>query len=172
MAKTFEANIVTKQQFQAVGLKWQGTFAEAGAGGIREVMKELQDRLSEIECIANRDSLLGLSYLDIPGGFTHYSVVEVTKVNRVPSGMLSLTVPTLTYAQSEHHKGENIDQSYKNVFEWIEANGYSHYKADLAHYEEYPMTQDSYSNEPEFNILIPIIENRLISGLSLFQNGS
>jgi predicted transcriptional regulator YdeE len=158
MTTTFEAKIVTKPAFHAVGIRWEGTFAEAGAGGIRKVMKEMQDRLHEIEHVINPKFLLGLSYHMRPDGFTHYSVVEVGEVDKIPEGMVAISVPSLTYATCQHIRGQEIERSYKNIYEWIAGMGYSLYEGDLAHYEEYPIEQDPYSTEPEFKILIPIVE--------------
>lgn len=43
-------------------LKWEGTFAEAGAGAIRKVQTEFKRRLHEIKNMMHPDELLGLSY--------------------------------------------------------------------------------------------------------------
>lgn len=152
--------IVTKPAFHAVGLKWEGTFAEAAAGGIRLVHQEIQRRFREIPHVVNPDKLLGLSYHAQPegNGFTHYAVVEVAKVEQIPSGMVQVSVPTLTYAKYEHRKGLEIEQSYQNIYAWIEQQGFSPLKGGLTHFEEYPMNQDPHTKAPEFTILIPILK--------------
>lgn len=150
--------LVTKASFHAVGLKWAGTFAEAGAGGIRIVQTDLQNRLKEINHILHPETLLGLSYHVTEGGFTHYAVVEVEKVEDIPEGMITIHIPTLTYAKCEHKKGQNIDATYTNIFNWIENTGYKLNKSDVTHFEEYPMHQDPYSKDPEFTVMIPIVK--------------
>ncbi|MFD0677782.1 MULTISPECIES: GyrI-like domain-containing protein [unclassified Paenibacillus] len=154
-----ESTIITKESFQAVGLKWEGTFAEAGAGGIRAVHTEIKRRLQEIRDVLYPDILLGLSYHINEGGFTHYSVMEVESAEHIPDGMVSITVPTLTYAKCEHKKDQNIDLSYKNMYAWIASQGYQLHKGEVTHYEEYPIHQDPYVKDPEFIIMIPI-ENK------------
>jgi predicted transcriptional regulator YdeE len=156
MEQKNESELITKESFHAVGLKWEGTFAEAGAGGIRIVHSEMQDRVKEINQTLHPEILLGLSYHNIEGGFTHYAVVEVEKVGGIPEGMITITLPTLTYAKCEHKRGQSIDASYNNIYSWIENKGYKLYKGDVTHFEEYPMHQDPYSKDPEFAILIPI----------------
>jgi predicted transcriptional regulator YdeE len=154
-----DAMLVSKEAFQAVGLKWEGTFAEAGAGGIRKIQAEIHKRLEEIPHVTNPDLLLGLSYHAIPGGdgFTHYAVVEVEKVEAIPSGMVSISVPTLTYAKCEHQKGQSIEQSYNNIYIWIGKQGFEENPVDhLTHFEEYPMKQDPYDKDPAFKIMIPV----------------
>ncbi|UFJ40314.1 GyrI-like domain-containing protein [Brevibacillus humidisoli] len=158
MEQLTAAAVVTRTGFQAIGLKWEGTFAEAGAGDIRRVHQEMHRRLQEIPHVVQPDKLLGLSYHAHPGaaGFTHYAVVEVGKVEQVPAGMVHLSVPTLTYAKCEHRKGQEIIRSYQNLYTWIEQQGFSPFKGDLTHLEEYPMAQDPHTDDPEFTILIPI----------------
>lgn len=156
MEQNIEKVIVTKEAFTAVGIKWEGTFAEAGAGGIRTVQEEMNQRLQEIKHVTRPDVLLGLNYHITGDSFVHHAVVEVEKVENLPEGMVSISIPTLTYAKCEHKRGENIQQSYTNIFNWIDSLGYTLNKEYVTHFEEYPMGQDPYSNDPEFAILIPI----------------
>ncbi|MBS4200033.1 effector binding domain-containing protein [Bacillus sp. FJAT-49732] len=153
------AVLTSKEAFHAIGLKWEGTFAEAGAGAIREIQTELKERLKEIPHIINPDIMLGLSYHATPGGdgFTHYAAIEVEKVDNIPSGMVSIFVPTLTYATCEHHKDQSIERSYDNIYDWIRSEGLNENNVDhLTHFEKYPMNQDPYSTDPEFTIMIPV----------------
>lgn len=77
-------------------------------------------------------------------------------MEQIPSGMVQVSVPTLTYAKCEHRKGQDIDRSYQNIYAWIEQQGFSLFKGDLTHFEEYPMNQDPHTKDPEFTIMIPI----------------
>lgn len=154
-----EAALSRKEAFQAVGLRWEGTFAEAGAGGIRAVHRTLQERLVEIPYAIHTDTMLGLSYHAVPGGdgFIHYAVVEVEQIDQVPDGMVTVSVPGLTYATCSHRKDQSIDQSYNHIYAWIKEQGYSEHNPDhLTHFEKYPMSQDPYSDDPEFIIMIPV----------------
>lgn len=154
-----EEALTRKVAFQAIGLRWEGTFAEAGAGGIRAVHRTLQDRLAEIPYAIHTETMLGLSYHAFPGGdgFVHYAVVEVELIDQVPHGMVTVSVPDLTYATCSHHKDQSIDQSYNNIYAWIKKQGYAEYNPDhLTHVEKYPMSQDPYSDNPEFIIMIPV----------------
>jgi predicted transcriptional regulator YdeE len=157
-----EASVIAKMGFRAVGLRWEGTFAEAGAGGIRAVQSELRRRLSEISGIVNPAELLGLSYHANPGatGFVHYCAVEVSGEDEIPAGMTVVEVPARSYAQCRHLKGESIDRSYSNIYAWIEAQGFAAHRGDLTHFEVYPMAQDPYGPDPEFTIRIPVNVNR------------
>ncbi|HAG01157.1 MULTISPECIES: effector binding domain-containing protein [Paenibacillus] len=154
-----EAALTTKEAFQAVGLKWEGTFADAAAGGIRAVHRQLQERLEEIPHAIHKDTMLGLSYHAFPGGegFIHYAAVEVEKLGKVPDGMVNVSVPTLTYAACQHSKEQAIEASYTNIYNWIKEQGYKEYSPDhLTHFEKYPMSQDPYDDHPEFVIMIPV----------------
>ncbi|NIK71355.1 putative transcriptional regulator YdeE [Paenibacillus sp. BK720] len=77
-------------------------------------------------------------------------------MEQIPEGMTSVTVPALTYAKTEHKKGDNIDSSYTNIFAWIGKQGYPLHRGDVTHFELYPMAQDPYAKDPEFTIMIPV----------------
>ncbi|MCR8642700.1 GyrI-like domain-containing protein [Paenibacillus sp. N1-5-1-14] len=156
MTQANRTMLVTKEAFQAIGLKWEGTFAEASAGGIRAVQTEFKKRLGEIKHVLHPESLLGLSYHITEGGFTHYVSVEVDRIEDVPEDMHSISVPTMTYAKCEHKKGQQIDMSYNNIYAWIENQGYQVLQGDTFHFEIYPMANDPYSNDPEFVIMIAV----------------
>ncbi|PWW08671.1 putative transcriptional regulator YdeE [Paenibacillus cellulosilyticus] len=157
MEQVKDAMLVTKEAFVAVGLKWVGTFAGAAAGEIRAMHTEFINRVHEVKHVINPDKLLGLSHhINGEDGFTHYGVVEVSHVEDIPEGMITIELPTLTYAKCEHRKGQTINASYSNIFSWIERNGYKLHVGDVTHFEIMPMDQDPYTSEPEFDILIPV----------------
>jgi predicted transcriptional regulator YdeE len=150
--------LTEKAAFTAVGMRWEGSFAEAGAGSIRAMHQRF---LAQYETIPNRvpsPHFYGLSYHAAPNasGFVHYAVVEVSEIADVPDGMLKLEVPSLTYARCDHRKGQSIDRSYQNIGMWIEAQGYRLADTELTHFELYPLIQDPYSSDPEFTIMMPV----------------
>ena len=142
--------------FEAVGLKWEGTFAGAEAGEIRDLQNELKKRLGEIPKRVNPDTLLGLSSHVVKDGFLHYTAVEVPEGAVVPGDMVRIQVPSLTCAKYEHKKGESIGLSYSNLYAWIEKQGYRAAGGEFTHIELYPMSQDAHDPAPAFTILIPI----------------
>lgn len=116
----------------------------------------MQERFHEIKHVVRRDVLLGLSYHDRKDGFTIYLMAEVERLEDIPGGMLTRTIPTMTFAVCEHHKGHSIDDSYNNIYQWINGQGYRLNTVEMKHFEEYPLTQDAYETDPEFKIMIPI----------------
>jgi predicted transcriptional regulator YdeE len=156
-----EASVISKPAFTAVGLKWEGTFAEAGSGSIRAVHEKLIRLLPDIPGQTAPGLFYGLSYHAHPGapGFIHYAVVEVegSRLSEsIPNELLCLEVPGMTYAKCEHRKGQSIDKSYQNIYLWIESQGFQLADAELTHFEIYRADHDPYGTDPEFAILIPI----------------
>ncbi|TDF94473.1 GyrI-like domain-containing protein [Paenibacillus piri] len=156
MGQFNEATLVTKRSFQAVGIRWEGTFAEAAAGDIQAVHAEVKNRLHEIKHVPDPELLLGLSHHLAEGRFTHDAVLEVSRVEEVPEGMIAVTIPELTYAMYEHKRGQNIDASYKNIYAWIKEQGLELHKGPVTHFEQYPMSNTLYMEEPAFTIMIPV----------------
>lgn len=142
--------------FEAVGLKWEGTFAGAQAGEIRDLQQDLKRRLDEIPNLVRPDILLGLSSHVVKEGFLHYAAVEVPEGTVVPGDMIRIEVPALTCAKYEHQKGQSIGLSYSNLYAWIEKQGYRAAGGEFTHIELYPMAQDAHDRDPAFTILIPI----------------
>ncbi|MBR2565333.1 MAG: GyrI-like domain-containing protein [Paenibacillus sp.] len=154
------AELIRKEAATMIGLKWEGTFAEAGAGGIRKVQTEFKRRLHEIQNVIHPEELLGLSYHVTDTGFVHYVAVRVgnTATPSVPEGMIQLEVPAHDYAKCSHAKGQSIESSYNRIYAWIEEQGLHLLNDPLTHYEVYPMEQDPYDTEPEFTILVPVMK--------------
>ncbi|MCK9907395.1 hypothetical protein MXD63_46285, partial [Frankia sp. Cpl3] len=65
-----EGKVVTRPAFTAIGLKWSGTFAQAGAGEIKKVVDRMGQRQHDIEHTVNPDIFLAISNVDRPDGFT------------------------------------------------------------------------------------------------------
>lgn len=160
------ATIVTKQAFSAIGLRWEGTFAEAGAGDIRAIHEKLLQRRVEIRGIVDPGNFYGLSYHAYPGGdgFVHYAVFEVADPGeeQIPEGMVKVQVQAMKYVKYEHRAEENISESYSSIYAWIEQQGLKtqpQEEKELTHFEIYPSDQDPYSSHPKFTIMIPVIED-------------
>jgi predicted transcriptional regulator YdeE len=151
-----EIQVVRKDGFSAVGIRWEGTFAAAAAGEIRQIQAEMQKRVDEIQHLVNPDMLLCASYVNRPDGFTAYLCAEVSEIPKIPEGMVSITIPAQTYARCELQKGDSVQQSYQKLYEWMEEQGYQPNKDGLTHLEEYPVSNDPYDTDPAFVILAPL----------------
>ncbi|WP_433748720.1 GyrI-like domain-containing protein [Paenibacillus amylolyticus] len=149
---------VHKEALSAIGLKWEGTFEEAGAGGIRVVQTEFKRRLHEITDLLHPQELLGLSYHMTDTGFIHYVAVQVNESGAqvIPKDMERIDIPSQDYACCRHVKGQAVESSYNGIYNWIEEQGLKVSGGPLTHYEVYPMDQDPYEPEPEFTIFIPL----------------
>ncbi len=164
----YEIQIVEKPAYHAVGMKWKGTFQEAGEGGVRKTINLMKGRMDEILQITHPDILLGLSYHDIPGGFSHYSVFEVSKVNQIPEGMISKTVPSFTYLRVKHHSKQSINQTYRNIAAWLKNSDYVSYRdPNIIYYDDFlPIKHEAYnlenidSNDHEYDIMIPVVKGK------------
>jgi predicted transcriptional regulator YdeE len=151
-----EIQVVKKDAFSAVGLRWEGTFAAAGEGEIRHVLAEMKRRLGEIAHKVNPDVILCAAKVNRPDGFTAYLCAEVSKVEDLPEGMVRIEIPAFTYAKTEHLPGENIQQTYAALYAWMEQEGYRSNQDGLTHLEEYPVGNNPYDPDPAFTILAPL----------------
>lgn len=152
-----EAKLVTKPGFKAVGFKQTVTFEQAQAKELHGIINKLRARHREIPHIVNPDTMLALSHPVTDKDFTFYILMEVTKFEYpLPQSMMSIEVPTHTYATCYHEAGQNIDTTYTNIHQWIKEQGLEINQRHVTHLEKYPMTQDL--DNPDFDIMIPVHE--------------
>lgn len=155
--------IVTLPAFRAVGLKWEGTYAEINPH-LRNTINEMQTRADELEEKLEPNVLLGLSYHVIADGFAHYSMFKVSDRQKIPEGMLELEVPEWTYVKTTHPSGEDPTQTYIKLLRWLTENNYTPLKELGVEYygemlpikhEYYPLDQKN--SFDRYDIYIPII---------------
>lgn len=154
--------IVTKPAFRAIGLKWEGSYQEIP--NLKKVIQTSSERVGELEHAVDPAAQLGLSYHTRRDGFVHYSVYEVSEEQGIPEGMIEIRVPELTYLVVQHHKGEDIGQTYYTISTCIAENNYQLYKEPGVDYydslplkfEKYPADRDL--QDPHFEIMIPIVK--------------
>ncbi|CAH0234227.1 hypothetical protein SRABI96_02756 [Peribacillus sp. Bi96] len=155
--------IIKKPAFNAVGYKWQGTFEEAGKGGIHALHVQMKENARFVQPIIDPDVLLGINHHNIPGGFTHYIAVEVSAGHPVLDCMESLNITERWYARHTHERGEDITSTYEMISDRIRECGYRPLKEEnMEVYDQLPIKLELYkidligSEDPEFEILIPI----------------
>ncbi|MDL4842978.1 GyrI-like domain-containing protein [Aquibacillus rhizosphaerae] len=160
---SFQCDIVTIPAYRGVGLKWNGTYDEIS--DLKRIISDMKTRVNELTYAINPDVQLGLSYHLIPNGFVHYSVYEVSEQQTIPVGMIEINVPTMTYLLTKHEKGQNVGQTYKYIFQWLQENDVRPYHDNGEEYfDDLPIKHERYpidltTNDPHFDILIPIIKN-------------
>lgn len=155
--------IVTIPAYRAVGLKWQGTYAEI-APNLKNVIRQAVIRSDELDHKVNPNVQLGLSYHVIENGFAHYAVYEVKQEQEIPEGMVEIRVPEWTYVKTTHAKGGSIQQTYTDLHNWLYHSDYTALKeADVAYYDDMPIKHEHYPvdrdlSDEHFEIYIPIVK--------------
>ena len=99
----------------------------------------LKERGDEIQHLINKEVQLGAFVAeDTTGDLDGYWVgMEVEKIEVIPPGMVSFTIPPQTYV-STFYQGTNhgIRDAYRDMHEWAEINGYAR-RSDLWHVERF-----------------------------------
>lgn len=151
-----KGKVITKEGFKGVGYKKTVTFEEAQAKALHGMIQELKSKIASIPNVVNNKGLWALSHPVTATGFTFYILAEVADFpTELEEGLITHELPTLTYATCYHAKGQQISESYSNLFQWIEEQGYRLNQQEVTHLEWYPLTQDEL--DPDFDILIPIL---------------
>jgi predicted transcriptional regulator YdeE len=159
--ENFEIKIVELPAYKGIGLKWEGSYIEVG--DLKSVINTMSSRVGELEHAVNPDLQLGLSYHLRPDGFVHYSVYEVGEEQQLPEGMIEIQIPKMTYLKVYHQKGQNIGQTYGEIFRWMKHSDYDTYREPgVEYYDVLPIKHERYPKDrdikdPHFEIYIPVI---------------
>ncbi|WP_374056833.1 GyrI-like domain-containing protein [Rossellomorea sp. FM04394] len=106
---------------------------------IPKAAAKLRERVDEIQHSVDKQVQLGAFVAeDATADLDGYWVgVEVEKIEAIPLGMVSLTIPSQTYV-STFYQGTNhgIRDAYRDMHEWTELNGYAR-RRDLWHIERF-----------------------------------
>ncbi|MGM0827445.1 MAG: GyrI-like domain-containing protein [Bacillota bacterium] len=106
---------------------------------IPKAAAKLKERVDEIQHLVNKQIQLGAFVAgDTAADLDGYWVgMEVEKIEVIPPGMVSLTIPPQTYV-STFYQGTNhgIRDAYRDMHEWEDMNGYAR-RRDLWHVERF-----------------------------------
>lgn len=141
------------EKFLGVGVKWHGTFEQAGNGDLSRLLEEFKQRMSKL---VHTHKIIGLSYHEdtTENSFTYYYLVMKEDIGEVPEGMEEVEVPASLYAAIEVN-GTDVQSEYMNLYKWIEDRGYE-LNQDRFHYlEVYPVDYDPISEPPRLKIHVP-----------------
>jgi AraC family transcriptional regulator len=153
-----EGKIVIKDEFKIVGVGWTGPYSAAHV--IPNLWRDFTNRVYEIKNKINHNVFVSPCH-DRPTDFTCYIGVEVHDFEQVPSGMISLTIPTQKYAHFTF-KGPmvNVTDFYVQCFAWLKQEGFekNHAVHGLELYDQryHPANDDPARETNEYEILIPI----------------
>ncbi len=90
-------------------MKWEGTFAEAGAGGIRVIQTESTNRVKEIKHVLYLQHLWGYPIITSREDLNlDDAVVEVDRCRGKSRGNDDSHHFHINHAKCEHKKGQNI----------------------------------------------------------------
>jgi AraC family transcriptional regulator len=157
---SMEPRIVRRSAFQVIGMA--GRFTPATNSRIPELWARFVSRIPDVPQRRGAHTL-GLCLDAAPDaadevGFTYVAGVEVERLERVPDGMMALTVPANTYAVFTHsgHIARLPDTVRQVWGHWLPASSYRHVPAP--DFEWYDERWDPRSGEGDVDIYVPIAD--------------
>nr|WP_226675947.1 GyrI-like domain-containing protein [Mesobacillus jeotgali] len=94
---------------------------------IPKASKRLSERMNEIANVVNRELQYGAFVVEHSSNEEdgYWVCVEVSEFEGIPDDMVALTIPAQMYAVLRH-QGANVKirQTYNELHQWIEVNGY------------------------------------------------
>lgn len=111
---------------------------------IPKASKRLSERMDEVTNLVNPAFQYGAFVVENSSNEEdgYWVCVEVSEFEGIPEDMVALTIPAQMYAVLRHRgSNDKIRQSYNELHQWIEANGYQRLM-DKWHLEAYHAWSD------------------------------
>jgi len=135
-----------------VGRHWSGTYAEARAGALREVMDEIR-AFSDQRGGLFRSPVIALTWNDPSDGFRHF--VGIAE-DDAPSGFDILELPEMLFATSWHGPEDgDVAAHYGAIMGQMRGDGLAHDRAVFDHREEYPPDAEP-DGPPMLRLMVPV----------------
>lgn len=155
--KFAEPRIITRDAIHYIGIAKDFNVHEVATGeddlGAR-IWSDFTPRVSEI---SERLGLLGISSAIRSGGMATYTAAaEVSKISKIPDGMMAGTLPAQKYVEFLHRGPISQFPHTVNFIhnEWMPQAGYKNH--DCSQIEVYHDSTDVNSNEFEMKVIVPI----------------
>ena len=136
-----------------VGVMWEGSFAEAADGALKQVMARAK-ALSDAQAGLWKSPLVTLSWSADGQRLRHFAGIDMD--GDMPEGFDAVDLPPMRFATSWHgaDDGEVIDH-YAGMIGWLRENALRHDRAVLDQREEYPPDADL-AGPPALRLMLPI----------------
>ena len=155
-----EPKIEHRPAFHVVGLT--GQYSPATSTRIPEIWSRFAPRLGEIGKRVDGRSY-GVCMENTSGDaeegcFTYVVGVEVSQIERVPEGMIALTVPAHTYAVFTHRGHvSGISDTFKRALgQWLPATQFQH--AAAPDFEQYDERFNPTTASGEIDLYLPVVK--------------
>lgn len=153
-----EGRIITRTSFQIVGVGWTGPYTSRWE--IPHLWKEFVKRVDEIPDQMRPGVFISPCH-DRVTDFTCYIGVQVKSAEKIPDGMLALTIPSQRYAVFLHRGPmDTVPSTYQKARAWIQKLGYekdySTLSLEVFDSRYNPAVDDPASTNNVYEIYIPI----------------
>jgi hypothetical protein len=116
-------------------------------------MKQVSARRSALW----RSPIVGLTWLDRPGGFRYFVGIAIEDGEAAGPGLQTLDLPEMSFASSWHGADDgNVVEHYLRMIEWIADEGRRRDVSIFHQREEYPPDVDL-AGPPVLRLLMPVI---------------
>jgi AraC family transcriptional regulator len=151
-----EPKIVQKDGFTVVGAKMRCTTDDTSK--IPQLWGQLMARMGEIPNLLGDGNSYGVmdNYDEATESWDYVAAFEVSEVEDVPEGLVSLEIPAQTYAVFTCTM-PTIQETYSIIYEqWLPQSEYEH--APTPEFEHYPPTYNPEDEDSQFEVYIPVME--------------
>ncbi|MBO6719729.1 MAG: GyrI-like domain-containing protein [Rhizobiaceae bacterium] len=146
--------LVSRPAHRLTGRFWTGTFANAGNGALHPLLAEVK-ALSASTSDLWKSPIVGLTWLDRPGGFRYFAGIE-TADEAASAGFERLEVPQMYCAGLWHGADDgSVTESYAKLMGDLDEAGIARDTGFCHQREEYAADIDL-SKPPSLRLMLPV----------------
>ncbi len=151
--------IEARKEARLAGQHWEGTHADAVAGGMRDVLVALRERILEDPAFA-AGPVVVMTLADPGSGqgdnVRCFAGARLEGGASLPHGLEEFLAPAFDYASALHRatEGEVIDR-YAAMLDWMRAERLARDRSQIQHREEYPLHAD-FARPEALRLMVPI----------------
>lgn len=144
-----------REDARLAGIVWQGSHAEAVAGGLAEALTRLRERVVEEQAFAPGP----LVVLTLPGQGDEVRCIAGARLaedQAAPAGLEEFAVAASDYAVANHHRADGeVLERYAGMLDWIRAERLTRDRSQWQHREEYPLHAD-FAHPEAVRLMVPV----------------
>jgi predicted transcriptional regulator YdeE len=147
--------IERREDARLAGIVWQGSHAEAVAGGLAGALARLRERILEEQAFAP-GPLVAVTLAGQGDEVRCFAGGRLAEGAAAPAGLEEFAVAASDYAVANHHRadGEVLDR-YAAMLDWIRAERLSRDRSHWQHREEYPLHAD-FARPEAVRLMVPV----------------
>jgi predicted transcriptional regulator YdeE len=150
-----DVTIMTRHAQRLLGLRWEGSHAQAATGALHPLNAEMRRRSSARRTMW-KTPVVALSWNDRQDGLRYFVGIEPEPGEDLGDDLTAVELPSISYATAWHGPDAGtVPAHYGRMLEWVRLHGRTWWPNTHHHREEYPPHAGS-SADGGLRLMLPL----------------